>query len=70
MDRTASNRTTNGVQTGYRPFIEFFDRRLPDVRIISEAEYNPVITDTFIVVPNPPSKEEAKNIRIIFQEND
>jgi hypothetical protein len=61
---------TNGVQRGYRPFIEFFDRRLPDMRIISGAEYNPVITDTFILVPNPPSKEEAKSIRIIFQEND
>jgi zinc protease len=60
----------NGVQRGFRPFVEFFDRRLRDVRIVSGSEYNPVITDTFILVPNPSPDQEAKSIQVVFREKD
>jgi hypothetical protein len=57
----------NGVQRGYRPFIAFFDQSLTKVELISGQELNPVITDTFILVPNPPSPNPAKPLEIVFQ---
>ena len=57
----------NGVQRGYRPFIAFFDKRLTEAEVVSGQELNPVITDTFILVPNPPSKKPAKPIEVVFR---
>jgi zinc protease len=57
----------NGVQRGYRPFIAFFDKRLTEPEVVSGQELNPVITDTFILVPNPPSKKPAKPIEVVFR---
>ena len=57
----------NGVQRGHRPFISFFDQRLTKVELISGQELNPVITDTFILVPNPPSNKSAKPIEVVFR---
>ena len=59
---------TNGVQRGYRPFVEFFEKRIGKVQIISGLEYNPVITDTFILVPSPSPGHGAEKIEIIFEE--
>ena len=59
----------NGVQRGYRPFIQFFEGRLGKVQVVSGSEYEPIITDTFILVPNPSSRK-AKEIKIVFQERD
>jgi zinc protease len=57
----------NGVQRGYRPFIAFFDQRLDTPEVISGKKLNPVITDTFILVPNPPSKKSAGPIEVVFR---
>lgn len=57
----------NGVQRGYRPFITFFDQRLAKAEIVSGQELNPVITDTFILVPNPPSNKPARPIEVVFR---
>jgi len=57
----------NGVQRGYRPFIAFFDKRLTEAEVVSGQELNPVITDTFILVPNPPSNKPAKPIEVVFR---
>ena len=57
----------NGVQRGHRPFITFFEKRLKDVRIVSGLEHKPVITDTFILVPNLPFTKTAQEIKIIFK---
>ncbi|MBT7741817.1 MAG: hypothetical protein HN627_05950 [Opitutae bacterium] len=57
----------NGVQRGYRPFIAFFDKRLKEAEVVSGQELDPVITDTFILVPNPPSKKPAKPIEVVFR---
>ena len=57
----------NGVQRGHRPFITFFEKRLKDVRIVSGLEHKPVITDTFILVPNYPFTKTAQEIKIIFK---
>ena len=60
----------NGVQRGHRPFVHFFDRRLGEVRVVSGSEYNPVITDTFVLVPNPYPSRKAKSIKVVFREKD
>ncbi|MCP5536999.1 MAG: hypothetical protein H7A51_12305 [Akkermansiaceae bacterium] len=47
---------TNGSQRGGRPVIQFLPERikgLKKVEVISGAEFSPVITDDFILVPNP-----------------
>ena len=57
----------NGVQRGYRPFVEFFEHRLKEIEILSGSEYGPVVTDDFILVPNPPSDQKAQAIEIVFR---
>lgn len=57
----------NGVQRGYRPFIAFFDQRIGSAEILSGKEWNPLITDNFILVPNPPNKKPAEPIEIVFR---
>ncbi|MBU63161.1 MAG: hypothetical protein CMI26_11745 [Opitutae bacterium] len=57
----------NGVQRGYRPFIAFFDQRLEQVELVTGKELQPIITDTFILVPNPPSDKPAKPIEVVFR---
>ena len=57
----------NGVQRGHRPFVAFFEQRLEDIRIVSGLEHDPVITDNFILVPNPPNRKTAKQIKIVFE---
>jgi len=57
----------NGVQRGHRPFIAFFDQRLDQVELISGKELQPIITDTFILVPNPPSNKSAEPIEVVFR---
>jgi zinc protease len=45
----------NGSQRGGRPIVQFFPERFVSSRlqIISGSEFNPVLTDTFILVPHP-----------------
>jgi zinc protease len=57
---------SNGSQRGGRPFIAFFPKRLGGVKIIAGAELNPVITDNFILVPNPGACDPSKKYRVVF----
>lgn len=57
---------TNGSQRGYRPIVQFFPKRLKDIQIITGEIWNPVITDSFILVPLPAS-ESTETIHIVFQ---
>jgi len=59
----------NGVQRGYRPFIEFFRNRISDVTILSGQKYKPEITDNFILVPNYLLEKSSEPVRIIFEAN-
>jgi len=58
---------TNGSQRGGRPFVAFLPQRVTDVRIVEGADLDPVVTDDFILVPNPRVCEPAKRYRVIFQ---
>ena len=43
----------NGAQRGWRPMVAFLPYRLENVKIVSGLELKPLITDDFILVPNP-----------------
>jgi zinc protease len=58
---------TNGSQRGGRPFVAYLPQRVTDVRILEGAELNPVVTDDFILVPNPRVCAPAKRYRVVFQ---
>ena len=57
---------TNGSQRGGRPFIAYLPHRVRDVKVVAGAELNPVITDDFILVPNPGQCDPAKSYRVVF----
>lgn len=66
-ERTFTPINLNGSQRGGRPIIQFLPSRLNEARVIEGADLKPVITDTFILVPNPRECDPAKNYRIVFR---
>ena len=44
---------TNGSQRGGRPIVQFLPRRIKDVKIVAGEDLNPMVTDDFILIPNP-----------------
>jgi hypothetical protein len=59
----------NGSERGWRPFVHFFPNRLKDVEVISGKELSPVITDNFILIPNPKICDPNKSYRVEFKAN-
>ncbi|MFY9256487.1 MAG: hypothetical protein WAO83_23740 [Fuerstiella sp.] len=57
---------TNGSQRGWRPMIQWLPERVSDVKIISGSEFQPVITDDFILMPNPRSCVETTSYEVRF----
>ena len=57
---------TNGSQRGGRPFVEFLPRRVRDVKIVSGADLQPVVTDDFVLMPNPRVCDPSRVYRVIF----
>ncbi len=55
----------NGSQRGGRPFIQFLPHRIQNVRVIAGAEWEPVVTDDFILVPRP--SDPARPVRVLFR---
>ena len=56
----------NGSQRGGRPFIAFLPHRVRDAKIISGAEWKPVITENFILMPNPGVCDVKRDYRVVF----
>ena len=56
----------NGSQRGGRPLVQFFPERLGDIRIVAGAELEPLITDNFILVPNPDRCDPSRQYRVEF----
>ncbi len=61
---------TNGSQRGGRPFVQIMPRRIKDIEIIQGKELSPVITDNFVLVPNPRICDPDKTYRILFKATD
>jgi len=57
---------TNGSQRGGRPIVAFLPQRLADVEIVAGGEWQPVVTDTFVLVPLP-SADRAEPVQIVFR---
>ena len=58
---------TNGSQRGGRPVVEFLPRRITGkIKITQGSEHKPVITDDFILIPNPGKDYDGKEIIIRF----
>ena len=55
----------NGSQRGGRPIVAHFPKRLQDIRITEGGTLNPVITDDFILVPNPGSSDGGA-LKVVF----
>jgi zinc protease len=57
---------TNGAQRGWRPIVELLDHRIRDVRIIEGNDLRPVVTDDFILIPNPRTVDPSRRYQIRF----
>lgn len=49
---------TNGSQRGGRPIVHFLSKRIGAVEILKGKELAPIITDDFILIPNPGKGEK------------
>ncbi len=57
----------NGAQRGWRPFVHFLPERLQNIEIISGQELSPVITDNFVLIPNPKICDPNQTYRVEFK---
>jgi len=57
----------NGSQRGGRPFVAYLPHRIRNAQVIEGADLEPVITDDFILVPNPRVCDPAKTYRVVFR---
>ncbi len=57
---------SNGSQRGGRPIVVFLPRRLADVEIIAGEQWQPVVTDSFVLVPLP-SADRAEPVEIVLR---
>jgi len=58
---------TNGSQRGWRPIVAFLPHRVEGVKIIAGADLKPVITDDFILVPNPRECDPKRPYVVAFR---
>jgi len=57
----------NGSQRGWRPIVEFLPFRLKDIEIVDDGGLDPVITDDFILIPNPREYDPGRRYEIRFK---
>ena len=58
---------TNGSQRGWRPIVQFLPHRIRDVEIVAGKDLNPVVTDDFILVPNPRTADPDREYVVRFK---
>ncbi|WP_146522708.1 hypothetical protein [Stieleria varia] len=57
----------NGAQRGWRPIVHWLPERIKDVEIIQGAEFQPVIADDFLLLPNPRECDEDTDYVVVFK---
>ncbi len=57
----------NGAQRGWRPMVQYLPHRVKDAEILSGKELSPVITDDFVLVPNPKVCDPNQVYRVVFK---
>jgi len=58
---------TNGSQRGWRPIVEILPYRLQDIKMIDDSGLNPIVTDDFILIPNPREYDPNREYEIRFK---
>ena len=58
---------TNGAQRGWRPIVQLLPTRIANPEIIAGAEWNPVIADDFVLIPNPKSCDPSRKYEVVFK---
>jgi len=58
---------TNGSQRGFRPIVQWLPHRVKNVEILEGADLKPVVTDDFVLVPNPRQCDETRRYRVVFR---
>ena len=58
---------TNGSQRGWRPIVQFLPHRIKDVEIVGGEDLNPVVTDDFVLIPNPRTCDPQRKYKVVFK---
>ena len=58
---------TNGSERGWRPIVQFLPHRIKDIAIVAGEELNPVVTDDFILIPNPRECDPDRKLIVRFK---
>jgi len=58
---------TNGSQRGWRPIVHYLPHRVKDVRVIEGDDLQPVVTDDFLLIPNPRRCDPSRDYRLVFE---
>ena len=66
-DKSFAPVNTNGSQRGGRPIIQFLPKRLKNIRVLTGTEWNPVITDNFLLMPLPKVNDPSHHFRVTFR---
>lgn len=57
---------TNGSQRGGRPIVAYLPHRIANVKVTAGGDLNPVVTDDFVLVPNPGKHTPGRTYRLEF----
>jgi len=59
--------STNGSQRGGRPIVQLLPRRIKNVQILEGKELRPLVTDNFLLIPNPRRFDPEQSYRLVFR---
>ena len=57
---------TNGSQRGWRPIVAYLPYRIANCKVLEGNELKPVVTDDFVLVPNPRTCDPEKKYVVRF----
>ena len=66
-DATFRPINTNGSQRGGRPIIQFLPHRVEKIEVVEGSDLKPVVTDDFVLVPNPGDCDPNRTYRVSFR---
>jgi len=66
-EKTFEPINTNGSQRGGRPIVALLPHRVDDVKIIEGEDLDPLVTDNFLLVPNPGQCNPERSYRVVFR---
>ena len=57
----------NGSQRGWRPIFALLPHRVKGVQIVEGADLKPLVTDNFLLIPNPRQCDPKRTYRVVFE---